>query len=80
MTTGVTAQRLGRLIAAGDVDAVHTAVESSPRLLGSTVERSGHGGWTPLHVAAARHRGNDAGRATANDDVADLLVAHGVTY
>ena len=31
-------------------------------------------------VAAARHRRNDAGRATANDDVADLLVAHGATY
>jgi hypothetical protein len=27
-----------------------------------------------------RHRRNDAGRATANDDVADLLVAHGATY
>ncbi len=49
----MTAQRLGRLIAAGDTDAVRTAVESAPRLLGSTVERSGQGGWTPLHVAVA---------------------------
>jgi ankyrin repeat protein len=49
----MTAQRLGRLIAAGDVDAVRTAVQSSDRLLGSNVERSGQGGWTPLHVAVA---------------------------
>jgi ankyrin repeat protein len=28
-------------------------------------------------VAAARHRRNDAGRATGNDDLADLLVSHG---
>jgi len=49
----MTAQRLGRLIAGGDLDAVRSAVESSPRLLGSTVERDGHSGWTPLHVAVA---------------------------
>jgi ankyrin repeat protein len=53
MTTRMTVQRLGRLIAAGDIDAVRAAVESSPRLLGGTVERAGHGGWTPLHVAVA---------------------------
>jgi ankyrin repeat protein len=56
VTTRMTAQRLGRFIAAGDVDAVRTAVESSARLLGSTVERSGQGGWTPLHVAVAEGR------------------------
>jgi hypothetical protein len=28
-------------------------------------------------VAAARHRRNDAGRATGNDLLADLLVSHG---
>jgi ankyrin repeat protein len=49
----VTAQRLGRLIAAGDGDAVEAAVGSSPRLLTATVERAGQGGWTPLHVAVA---------------------------
>jgi ankyrin repeat protein len=49
----MTAQRLGRLIAAGDADAVRTAVTSSPRLLGRTVERDGQGGWTPLHLAVA---------------------------
>ena len=53
MTTRMTAQRLGRLIAAGDLDAVRSAVESSSRLLGSTVERDGHSGWTPLHIAVA---------------------------
>ena len=53
MTTRMTGPRLGRLIAAGDIDAVRTAVESSARLLGSTVERAGQGGWTPLHVAVA---------------------------
>jgi ankyrin repeat protein len=30
-------------------------------------------------VAAARHRRNDAGRATGNDALADLLIAHGAT-
>ncbi|TFV89178.1 ankyrin repeat domain-containing protein [Blastococcus sp. CT_GayMR16] len=53
MTTRMTVQRLGRLIAAGDVDAVRTAVQSSPALLTRTVERDGQGGWTPLHVAVA---------------------------
>jgi ankyrin repeat protein len=56
VTTRMTAQRLGRLIADGDVDAVRAAVESSARLLGSTVERAGQGGWTPLHVAVAECR------------------------
>jgi ankyrin repeat protein len=49
----MTAPRLGRLIAAGDVDAVRTAVESAPPLLTRTVERAGQGGWTPLHLAVA---------------------------
>jgi ankyrin repeat protein len=31
------------------------------------------------HVAAARHRRNDAGQATGNDALAELLVAHGAT-
>jgi ankyrin repeat protein len=31
------------------------------------------------HVAAARHRRNDAGRANGNDALAELLVAHGAT-
>jgi ankyrin repeat protein len=53
VTLRMTAQRLGRLIAAGDTHGVRTAVESSPRLLGATVERAGQGGWTPLHVAVA---------------------------
>jgi ankyrin repeat protein len=56
VTTRMTAQRLGRLIAAGDIDAVRAAIEASPRLLGSTVERAGQGGWTPLHVAVAECR------------------------
>ena len=30
-------------------------------------------------VAAARHRRSDAGRASANDALADLLVSHGAT-
>jgi ankyrin repeat protein len=49
----MTAPRLGRLIAAGDGDAVGAAVGSSPRLLTATVERDGQGDWTPLHVAVA---------------------------
>jgi ankyrin repeat protein len=49
----MTVQRLGRLIAAGDVDGIRTALESFPRLLTRTVERDGQGGWTPLHLAVA---------------------------
>jgi ankyrin repeat protein len=67
VTTRMTAQRLDRLIAAGDVDAVRAAVESSPRLLDTTVERSGDGGWTPLHVAVAECR----------TEIVRLLVAAG---
>jgi ankyrin repeat protein len=53
MTTRMTAPRLARLIADGDVEAVRTAVTDAPRLLDRTVERAGQGGWTPLHVAVA---------------------------
>lgn len=53
MTTRMTAARLARLIADGDADAVRTAVEASPRLLSTTVERDGQSGWTPLHLAVA---------------------------
>jgi ankyrin repeat protein len=53
MTTRMTSQRLGRLIAAGEVEAVRQAVGSSTRLVGRGVERAGQGGWTPLHVAVA---------------------------
>ena len=49
----MTVQRLARLIAEGDVDAVRTAVQSSPAVLTRTVERDGQGGWTPLHLAVA---------------------------
>jgi ankyrin repeat protein len=56
VTTRMTAQRLGRLITAGDVDAVRSAVQEAPRLLSATVERDGQGGWTPLHLAAAEGR------------------------
>jgi ankyrin repeat protein len=49
----MTPQRLSRLVADGDVDAVRTAVQNSPRLVASTVERAGQSGWTPLHVAVA---------------------------
>lgn len=67
MTTRMTAQRLGHLISAGDTDAVRSAIESSPRLLDSTVERAGQGGWTPLHVAVAEGK----------DDIARVLVDAG---
>jgi ankyrin repeat protein len=53
MTTRMTSQRLGRLIAAGEVETVRQAVGSSTGLLGRGVERAGQGGWTPLHVAVA---------------------------
>ena len=53
MTTRMTVQRLGRLIADGDVDAVRTAVQDTPGLLTRTVERDGQSGWTPLHLAVA---------------------------
>ncbi|MGY1642536.1 ankyrin repeat domain-containing protein [Geodermatophilus sp. SYSU D00703] len=53
MTTRMTAQRLARLIADGDVAAVRAAVADAPRLLSTTVEHAGQGGWTPLHLAVA---------------------------
>src|SRR5690242_18284238 len=56
MTTRMTVQRLVRLIAAGDVDEVRTAVAQNPRLLARAVERDGQGGWTPLHVAVAEQQ------------------------
>ena len=67
MTIRMTAPRLGRLIADGDVDAVRAAVQDSPRLLATTVERDGQGGWTPLHLAVAEERA----------DVVRLLVEAG---
>nr|WP_204261516.1 ankyrin repeat domain-containing protein [Blastococcus saxobsidens] len=63
----MTVQRLGKLIADGDTDAVRVAVEESPRLLTGTVERDGQDGWTPLHLAVT------CGRA----DVVRLLVEAG---
>lgn len=51
MTTRMTVQRLGRLVADGDAAAVRAAVEESPALVGAAAERAGQGGWTPLHEA-----------------------------
>jgi ankyrin repeat protein len=56
MTTRMTVQRLGRLIASGDAGAVRSAVAEHPGLLSRTVERDGQGGWTPLHLAVAEGR------------------------
>ncbi|TFV52384.1 ankyrin repeat domain-containing protein [Blastococcus sp. TF02A_35] len=67
MTTRMTVQRLGRLIADGDVEAVRSAVAEAPRLLTGTVEHEGQDGWTPLHLAVA------GGRA----EVVDVLVDAG---
>lgn len=67
MTTRMTAQRLGRLIAAGDAPAVRAAVAEQPELLGRTVEREGHRGWTPLHVAVAE----------TQPEIVDLLIDAG---
>jgi ankyrin repeat protein len=63
----MTAQRLGRLIADGDVEGVRTAITETPGLLEATVERGGRDGWTPLHVAVAE------GQAA----IVDLLLAAG---
>ena len=60
----MTAQRLSGLIAAGDTDAVRSAVTDQPRLLTTTVERDGQDGWTPLHLAVAAGR-RDAVEALA---------------
>lgn len=49
---------------------------------GADVGATTHDGASALdmsRVAAARHRRGDADRATANDALADLLVAHGAT-
>lgn len=67
MTTRMTVQRLGRLVADGDAAAVRAAVEDSPRLVGATAERAGQGGWTPLHEAVA----------AGDEEVVRVLVAAG---
>jgi ankyrin repeat protein len=53
VTTRMTVQRLGRLIAEGSAEEVRSAVADAPRLLTGAVERQGEGGWTPLHLAVA---------------------------
>jgi len=72
---------------------LHAAVAAGPdgdapevvRLLlaaGADVNATTHDGASALdmsRVAAARSRSADAGRATGNDALADLLVAHGAT-
>jgi ankyrin repeat protein len=73
MSTRMTALRLARLIAAGDVDLVQQAVAAQPRLLSTTVERDGQGGWTPLHLAvAAGHTSLVEALAAAGADLAAL--------
>ncbi|RBY96546.1 ankyrin repeat domain-containing protein [Blastococcus sp. TF02-8] len=61
MTTRMTAQRLGRLIAEGDAEAVRSAVAEAPRLLSATVEHEGQDGWTPLHLAVRSGRAEVTG-------------------
>src|SRR5688572_2299930 len=63
----MTAQRLGRLVAAGDAAAVREAVTASPGLLGRTVERADQSGWTPLHLAVAE----------GHADIVEMLVEAG---
>jgi ankyrin repeat protein len=53
MTTRMTAQRVSRLIADGDVEGVRAAVAGQPSLLTATVERAGEDGWTAVHLAVA---------------------------
>ena len=49
---------------------------------GADVNATTNDGASPLdisRVAAARHRRADAGRASGNDALADLLVSHGAS-
>jgi ankyrin repeat protein len=57
MNIRMTAQRLARLVAAGDTERVRDAVAAQPHLLAATVERDGSSGWTPLHLAVAAGSG-----------------------
>jgi ankyrin repeat protein len=71
MSTRMTAPRLARLIAAGDLDTVREAVATQPRLLTATVEHDGQSGWTPLHLAvAAGHTALVGELAAAGADLA----------
>ena len=79
MTTRMTVQRLGRLIADGDVDEVRKAVENNPRLLARTVEREGQGGWTPLHLAVVEHRAEVVRVLVAAGAVLGARTEHGRT-
>jgi ankyrin repeat protein len=67
VTPRMTAPRLARLIASGDVDGVRAALDGAPRLLSATVERDGQGGWTPLHLSVLE----------GNADIVRLLVEAG---
>ncbi|SNR91538.1 Ankyrin repeat-containing protein [Geodermatophilus saharensis] len=67
MTTRMTLPRLARLVQAGELEAVRSAVADAPRLLTGTLEHAGESGWTLLHLAVS------AGR----EDVVRELVAAG---
>lgn len=79
MTTRMTVQRLGRLIADGDAGEVRSAVESNPRLLARTVERQGQGGWTPLHVAVLERQAEIVRVLAAAGADVDARTEHGRT-
>lgn len=62
----------------GAADVVRALLEA-----GADVDATTSDGASALdisRVAAARHRAGDAGRASANDALAELLIAHGATH
>jgi ankyrin repeat protein len=66
-----------RLLLAAGADPDHRDPDTGRSALHDVTTNDGASALDISHVAAARHRRGDAGRATGNDALADLLVAHG---
>ncbi len=84
MTTRMTAPRLGRLIADGDVEAVRAAVQDSPRLLSAFEATAAVYKWLPGGALEAMTTTFRGGPAAVAPDLLDrwqgglLLLGYGL--